>query len=75
MFWRLTAWHEITNPQRVVPIESYDKRAKDIYDAIQQTKTESGDASLCWAADKTLLDILVDERGGTMELFSNILNT
>jgi hypothetical protein len=75
VFWRLTAWHEITNQQRVMPIESYDKRAKDIYDVIRQTNTESGDASLCWAADKTLLDILIDEYGCTTELFSNILST
>ena len=72
---KLTAWHKITNQQRVMPIKSYDKRAKDIYDVIQQTKTESGDASLYRAADKTLPDKLIDDWGCTTELFSNILNT
>ncbi len=74
-FWKLIAWHEITNQDLILEKHEYDERAKDIWDVVTNTKKESGDAKLCWAADITLLDILIDECGCTSELFSNIMNT
>ena len=74
-FWKLIAWHDITQNKKVLKLCEYDARAKDIWDTITDTKHESGDESLCWAADTTLLDILIDECSCTTELFSNILNT
>jgi hypothetical protein len=75
VFWRLIAWHEITHQNRIIKHHEYDTRAKDIWEAVTKTKKESGDPKLCWAADITLLDILIDECGCTTELFSNIMNT
>ena len=46
-----------------------------IIHAVIQSKQSSGDESLCWTADRLLLDILIDECGCERELFSNILNT
>ena len=74
-FWKLIAWHDITQNKKVLKLWEYDARAKDVWDAITNTKHESGDESLCWAADTTLLDILIDECSCTTELFSNIMNT
>jgi hypothetical protein len=75
VFWKLIAWHDITHQSQVMPLEHYDTRAKDLWEAVTRTKEESGDSSLCWAADPTLLDIIIDECKCTTELFSNIMNT
>jgi len=74
-FWKLIAWHETTHTNIVMPVRDYDDRAKDIWEAITKSKEESGDSSLCWAADPTLLDIITDECKCSMELFSNFMNT
>ena len=74
-FWKLIAWHDLTQSKKVLKLWEYDARAKYIWDTITNTKHESGDESLCWAADTTLLDILIDECSCTTELLSNIMNT
>jgi hypothetical protein len=55
--------------------EQYDKRAADTREAIATAEVNSEGAKLCWAADRLLFDILIDELGCEKELFSNILNT
>ena len=75
IFWNLIAWHKLTHAPRALKIQQYDERAKDIWEAVTTTKKESGHEKLCWAADRTLLDIIIDVLGCTKELFSNILNT
>ena len=75
VFWKLIAWHDITHQRQVMPLRDYDARAKDMWEAVTKTKEESGDSSLCWAADTTLLDIIIDECKCSTELFSNIMNT
>ena len=74
-FWTLIAWHELTQLEKPGPIKQYDKRAMDIWEAITNAEETSGGPKLCWAADRLLLDILIDELGCERELFSNILNT
>ena len=74
-FWKLIAWHDLTQNRKVLKLWEYDARAKDIWDTITDTKHESGDESLCWAADTTLLHILIDECSCTTELVSNMINT
>ena len=74
-FWTLIAWHDLTLSDRPEPINQYDKRAADIWEAINNAEVNSEGAKLCWAADRLLLDILIDELGCEKELFSNILNT
>jgi hypothetical protein len=46
-----------------------------IWEAVTKSKETSGDSSLCWAADRLLLDIIIDEFDCKKELFSNIMNT
>ncbi len=74
-FWTLIAWHHLSHELQPLPLCAYDARAENIVDAVLLAKSSSGDSSLCWAADRLLLDILVDECGCERELFSNILNT
>ena len=73
-FWNLISWHELTH-DTPLPLKDYDKRAHDIWTAAKNAKHMSGHPSLCWAAPRALLDILIDEIGCSRELFSNILNT
>jgi hypothetical protein len=58
-------------------LPEYDKKAMHhIWEAVTQAKASSGaSSSLCWAADRLILDNLIDECGCERELFSNILNT
>ena len=57
-------------------IGQYDKRAADIWEAIDNAEVNSEGAKLCWVADRLLLaDIIIDELGCEKELLSNILNT
>ena len=51
------------------PIGQYDKRAADIWEAIDNAEVDSEGAKLCWAADRLLLDIIIDELGCEKELF------
>ena len=44
--WKLIARHDITHIHKVL-----NKRAMDIWEVVTNTKKESGDASLSWAAD------------------------
>ena len=74
-FWTLIAWHKLTHSDKPLTLPEYDKRATHIWEAVTQAKASSGASSLCWAADRLLLDILIDECGCERELFSNILNT
>ena len=74
-FWTLIAWHDLTWSDRPEPLDRYDKRAADIWQAIADAEVDTKGAKLCWAADRMLLDILIDELGCEKELFSNILNT
>jgi hypothetical protein len=74
-FWTLVTWHDLTWLDIPGPIGQYNKRAADIWEAIATAEEHSGGPKLCWAADRLLLDILIDELGCEKELFSNILNT
>ena len=74
VFWKLLDWHHMTQGMPL-PLQNYDKRAHDIWTAIEDAQTTSGHPSLCYATQRTLLDILIDEIGCKRELFSNILNT
>ena len=73
-FWNLITWHDLTH-DTPRPLSTYDNRAIDIWQAIKEAKETSGHQSLCWATNRSLLDILIDEIGCQRELFSNILNT
>ena len=74
-FWTLIAWHQMTHLENPLPISEYDARADNIWTAVTKSKETSGDRSLCWTADRLLLDIFIDECGCERELFSNVLNT
>ena len=74
-FWKLISWHYLSNKKEILSIQEYDVRAKHMWEAITMSQEQSGHKSLCWAADRTLLDIFIDVCGCTQELFSNILNT
>ena len=56
-------------------VSTINARAADIWEAIDNAEVDSEGAKLCWAADRLLLDIIIDELGCEKELFSNILNT
>ena len=75
LFWTLIAWHDLTHETTPVPIHTYDNRAHDIWEAVTKSKETSGSSALCWATDRILLDIVIDECKCTTELFSNIVNT
>jgi hypothetical protein len=68
-FWTLIAWHKITHSETPLAISKYHQRAADIWNAIDDAKRTSGDEKLCWAADRLLLHILIDESGCERELF------
>jgi hypothetical protein len=53
-------WHDLTQKELPLPQEKYEQTAKDLSEAITTAQDNSGDKSL-WAADRTLLDILIDE--------------
>ena len=75
VLWTLIAWHHISHETQAKHIREYDKRAFDIWEEVCKSKETSGNSTLCWATNKLLLDIIIDECGCTEELFSNILNT
>ena len=74
-FWALVAWHQVTHSQMPRKRRAYDQRARDIWEAITRAKETSGEASVCYATGRELLDILADECKSSTELFCNILNT
>ena len=49
-FWTLIAWHDLTWSDRPGPIGQYDKRAADIWEAIDNAEVDSEGAKLCWAS-------------------------
>ena len=75
VFWKLVAWHELTHEPDPRPIEEYDQRARDIWTLVHNCMETSGDSKLCYAAQRTLLDVLIDECHCETELFCNYMNT
>ena len=59
--WHDMAWHDPTQKELPPTLEKYDQTARNLSEAIMAAQDNRGDKSLWWAADGTLLDILIDE--------------
>ncbi|KAK3289680.1 hypothetical protein CYMTET_2905 [Cymbomonas tetramitiformis] len=77
-FWKLLSWHYLSKKELPSPLSGYATRAHDIHTALKACRDESGDPKNCYAIRRSLLDIIIDDRGlneNGCELFCNPLNS